>query len=352
MTIEAPGFDHESVTVRRGPRSGLPITVAVHSTVRGPAVGGCRIWSYAKWRDGTDDALRLAEAMTLKCAVANLPAGGGKAVIALAPGQVLDAVRRRDALLDLGEIVEGFGGAYRTGEDVGTSAQDMQVVREKTAHVFGLPTQIGGTGEPAEPTAAGVHASLLTTFERLLGSRDVAGRTLTVIGLGQVGSRLAARLAGEGGTVTVTDIDPAKSALAVEIGARWVDPGDAPALAADVLVPAAVGGLLTAEVISALNCRAVVGPANNQLADASGANLLAGRGILWAPDFVVSAGGVTFAVLAAAGRAHGEAMDAVTAVGSTLGLVYDRADAGGITPLDAARELAAERLGLRATSAA
>lgn len=338
------GFDHEYVVLESGPRSGLPITVAVHSTRLGPALGGCRVWQYPDWQAGMQDALRLSAAMTLKCAVAGLDTGGGKSVIALGPGEVLDADRRRAAMLDLGDIVDGLGGSYQTAEDVGTSAADMQIVRERTANVFGLPTATGGIGEPAEPTAVGVYSALRATIDRAFPGSGIAGLRITISGLGQVGSRLARMLAAEGAVLTVSDIDTGKRAVADEIGARWVNPADAPAVPADIFVPAGVGGVLTDEVIDGLDCRAVVGPANNQLAHADGADRLAAKGILWAPDFVANAGGALFAILAdGENRGYDEVLARVNLIGSTIGDLFDRAEREGITPLAASH--AAERLG-------
>ncbi|WP_150306773.1 Glu/Leu/Phe/Val dehydrogenase family protein [Planctomonas psychrotolerans] len=345
-------LEHERVLLIRGPRSGLHITVAVHSTRLGPALGGCRMWHYESGDEALADALRLSAAMTLKNATAGLPAGGGKSVIRVPANRPLDAVQRRDALLDLGDAIESLGGSYNTAEDVGTTSEDMAVVRERTAHVVGLPPATGGVGEPSEPTAIGVYAAISATVERLTGSRNVAGLRFTIVGLGQVGSRLARRLTSEGARLTVTDVYPGKRALADELHADWVEPQSAHLVETDVFVPAGVGGILTAEVIDSLRCRAVVGPANNQLAEESGADRLAGRGILWAPDFVVNAGGVIYLhFMNEPGAGLSEVMERVERIGDTLRALYEAADARGITPADAARHLAAERLAAVSTPA-
>jgi leucine dehydrogenase len=338
-------LEHERVLLVRGPRSGLQITLAVHSTRLGPALGGCRMWHYGSGDDALADALRLSAAMTLKNAAAGLPAGGGKCVIRVPADRPLDAVQRRDALLDLGDAIETLGGSYNTAEDVGTTSDDMAIVNERTPHVVGLPPATGGIGEPSEPTAIGVYAAILATVERITGSRSVAGVRFTVVGLGQVGSRLARRLTAEGARLTVTDVYPAKRALADELGAEWVEPQRAHLVRTDVFVPAGVGGILTTEVIDALSCRAVVGPANNQLAADDGADRLAERGILWAPDFVVNAGGVIYLHFMNEPDAELEdVMARVERIGDTLRSLYESAGARGITPSDAARHLAAERL--------
>lgn len=349
--LPLPDFAHERVEVVTGRRSGLFIAVALHSSVLGSALGGARLWTYPHWNDALGDALRLSAAMTLKNAAAGLDAGGGKSVIGLPPGTVLDADRRRAAFLDLGDAVEGLGGLYRTAEDVGSTTEDMLVVSERTAHVVGLPDAVGGSGEPAGPTSLGVYASLVATLERATGSGDVSGRRITVAGLGQVGGRLAARLATEGAVLTVTDVNPAKRTLAAELGAAWVEPGEVHLVPADVFVPAGIGGVLTDDVIDALDARAVCGPANNPLADRSGADRLAARGVLYAPDFVVNAGGVIYLDLVAKRLgSRDEIMGRVAGIGDTLRRVFDEAAARGVTPLAAAEGLAAERLRVGAAS--
>jgi leucine dehydrogenase len=344
-SLPLPDFAHERVEVITGRRSGLFIAVALHSSVLGSALGGARLWTYPHWSDALGDALRLSAAMTLKNAAAGLDAGGGKSVIALPPGTTLDADRRRAAFLDLGDAVESLHGLYRTAEDVGSTTDDMLVVSERTEHVVGLPDTVGGSGEPAGPTSLGVYESLRATLERVAGNADVAGRRVTISGLGQVGSRLAVRLSAEGARLTVTDVNPAKRDLAAELGADWVSPGEEHLVPADVFVPAGIGGLLTDEVIDALDAKAVCGPANNPLADHSGAARLAGRGILYAPDFVVNAGGVIYLDLEAKQLGtRSEIMERVGQIGDTLRRIFDEAESRGTTPLEAAEGLAAERL--------
>lgn len=338
-------LDHEKVLVSAGRRSGLPVVVAVHSTALGQAVGGCRMWRYGTWTDGLHDALRLSSAMTMKCALAGLPLGGGKSVIALAPDTVLTPALRTAVLHDLGDLIDALGGSYGVGEDVGTTADDMDVIAERTPHVYGRPTAAGGSGEPSTPTALGVYASIVTTCERIFGTPDLAGRTVTVLGLGQVGSRLTERLVGDGAKVAVTDLDAGKQRQAASLGADWVALEEAATLPTDVLVPAALGGLLTHDLVPLLQCRGIVGPANNQLADDTVADALAARGILWAPDYLVNAGGVVAGYhLEMGSRDQAQADAAVRAIGQTLREVYDRADAAGTTPFAAARDVALDRI--------
>lgn len=345
INLESIAFDHERVVMVTGERSGLPIIVAVHSTVLGQALGGARLWSYPHWTDALTDALRLSEGMTLKNAAAGLPRGGGKSVVCLPVGATLTDADKRNAMLDLGDAVESLGGSYMTAEDVGTSAELMSIVAERTAHVVGLPPEEGGVGEPADATAAGVHASVLATLEALYGTRDLDGRHLVISGLGQVGGRLARSLSAGGATLSVADVNPARKELADELGAAWVGVDEALTLEADLLIPCGLGGVLTSEVIRALRVRGVVGAANNQLAHVEQAAELAERGILWAPDFVVNAGGVIYLAMASEPGADAAAIDErVATIGDTVAQVFRDAAAAGTTTLDAALSLARARL--------
>ena len=341
-----PPLDHEELYVRRGPRSGLATVVAIHSTARGPALGGCRMWHYAHAAHAVVDALRLARAMTYKAAVADLPLGGGKGVIALPPGRPLRGAGRRDALLDFGETVAALGGRYVTAEDVGVGSRDMPVIAQRTRHVTGLARDRGGSGDPSPFTALGVEAAIATALRHVAGADGPAGRTVAVIGLGHVGSRVAARLARAGARLVVADIDGRRRALAQRLGARWATPEEALTAPVDVLSPCALGGLLDLATVDRLRCRAIVGAANDQLATEAVADRLAARGILWAPDFVVNAGGlVNIATeLDPAGYDAARARRRARAIGATLDAILTAAARDGVTPLAAATALARRRL--------
>lgn len=346
VQLESIPFDHERVVMVAGSRSGLPIIVAVHSTALGQALGGARLWAYPHWTDALADALRLSEGMTFKNAAAGLARGGGKSVICLPMGASLTDDQKRDAMLDLGDVVEGLDGSYMTAEDVGSSAELMAIVAERTKHVCGLPAEQGGVGEPADATSEGVHASILATLDALFGSKDVTGRHIVISGLGQVGGRLATRLAAEGATLTVTDVNLGKKELASSLGAAWVDAADALTIEADLFVPCGLGGVLTSQVIADLRVKGVVGAANNQLASHDGAAELAARGILWAPDFVVNGGGVIYLDMAMRPGADAAAISArVTEIGDVVATIFRDSAAKGITTLEAAEQLAAARLG-------
>jgi glutamate dehydrogenase/leucine dehydrogenase len=344
-----PGLDHEEITVRTGRRSGLPVILAVHSTALGQAVGGCRMWHYPDWHDGLEDALRLSAGMTRKCAVAGLANGGGKTVVALPESITLDGARRADVLHDVGDLIESLGGRYATGPDVGTTPEDMAVIGERTRHVFCKPSRLGGSGDSSPHTAAGVLAALRAVCARVHGSPELGQRRLAILGLGSVGAHLARQLAAAGADLVVSDIDPVKQALARELGATWAESADALTSEADVLIPAALGGVLTREIVPRLRCPAIVGPANNQLAEPAVAGLLHQRGIIWAPDYVVSAGGVIHAL---ATELHhqppGEADACVQAIGDTVGLLLDTAERDHTDPAQAALELASRHLSVPA----
>lgn len=335
-------LDHEELLVRRGRRTGLYVIVAVHSTVLGPALGGARLWCYRTPGDAVADALRLSEAMTLKAAAAGLELGGGKAVLC-ADGE-LSSDRRRGLLLDLGDLVESLDGHYITAEDVGTGTEDMAVIRERTSHVVGLPPALGGSGDPSPLTARGVEAAIRACCERRFGRADLAGRSICVVGIGHVGARLVERLVGAGCKVTATDIDMHKRVTAGQLGARWVDPDSAITAECEVLAPCALGGAIDAGNIDQLRCEIVCGSANNVLADESLAERLHQRGILYAPDFIANAGGLinVYAEIHNLTRARTKRL--VDGIGETIAHLLAEAEERRATPLEAAQQVAAERL--------
>jgi leucine dehydrogenase len=302
------------------------------------------MWSYDDSRAAVRDALRLSRAMTLKAAAAELPLGGGKGVIVLPPGASPSARARRVALLDFGDVVESLGGAYITAEDVGTSISDMRLIATRTEHVAGLPRRMGGSGDPSPLTALGVHVAIRTCCRRIFGTPSLRGRTVSIIGLGHVGGRVARRCASDGARLLVADIDPRKRRIADELGAGWATTDAALEAEVDVLSPCALGGLLDDETVPRLRCTVIAGGANNQLADDRLADLLAARGILWAPDFVVNAGGVINIAQERDGYDPTRARAHVKAIADTLEQILQRAAATGVTPLAAALERARARL--------
>jgi leucine dehydrogenase len=337
-------LDHEEVLLRRGKRSGIFTVVAVHSTVRGPSLGGCRMWEYVDSRSGLRDALRLSRAMTYKAAVADLRLGGGKGVIMLPAAGPISRARRHAALLDFADTVQALDGRYITAEDVGTSSRDMSVIAERTRHVTGLAPSRGGSGDPSPFTALGVEAALHASCERAYGSTSLRGRTICVSGLGHVGSRVAKRCARAGATLLLSDVDGHKRALAAQLGAQWVAPGRALEAPVDVLVPCALGGIFDDETVPRLQCQVIAGAANNQLAGDAVGDLLASRGILWAPDFVVNAGGLINVAQEVEGYDPAVARRRVRGVADVLRHIFDTAEATKVTPLAAAMAIARQRL--------
>jgi len=304
------------------------------------------MWTYGDSRAAVRDALRLSRAMTFKSAVAGLPLGGGKGVIMLPAGTATPAGEaRRDVLLDFGETVDALGGAYVTAEDVGTSDRDMAVIAEVTGNVAGLAVETGGSGDPSPWTALGVLCAMEVACERAFGSGSFEGRSVSVVGLGRVGGKLARLLADAGADLIVSDVDDGRRALADELGARWTDPDAALLAEVDVVAPCALGGVLDDDSVPALHCRVIAGAANNQLAADAIAVQLAERGIVWAPDFVANAGGIINIAVELEGTYDAERAEAnVRRIADTTREIFDHAESSGATPLAAAMEIARRRL--------
>jgi leucine dehydrogenase len=335
--------EHEQLLTRRGERSGLQIAIAVHSTVLGPALGGCRMWRYDDPADGVKDALRLAEAMTLKAAAAGLDLGGGKGVICL-EGEPPAGERRRAVLRDFADAVESLEGSYITAEDVGTDAEDMTVIAERTQHVVGLPPAMGGRGDPSPLTARGVERAIRACCEYRFGSPDLDGVRVCVVGLGHVGGALARRLQVCGAELLASDIDSGRKELADQLGATWIEPGAAMLSGCDVLAPCALGGPVDESNVERLHCAIVCGSANNVLADDSLDRRLHERGIVYAPDFIANAGGLIHVYAELHGHDATRVDTLVDSIGETVSQVLEAAETSGTTPLAAARELAQQRL--------
>ena len=304
------------------------------------------MWAYDDSRLAMRDVLRLSRAMTLKNAAAGLRLGGGKGVIMVPPERELTPARRRDVLLDYGDAVESLGGRYVTAEDVGTSAKDMTVIAKRTEHVTGLSRRRGGSGDPSPWTALGVHVAIEEALQEAFGSPSLRGRSVSVLGLGHVGGRLAQRLAKAGAKLIVADVDGSKRAVAEKLGAKWVTPEKAVVADVDVFAPCALGGILDDETVPALKCAVIAGAANNQLADDRIADLLHARGILWTPDFVANAGGIVniSVELEPEGYDPDRARERVGAIGASLRQIFEVARKVDATPLTAAMELARRRL--------
>lgn len=291
--FESPHFAaHESVHCFADPATGLRALIAVHSTARGPAVGGCRFWSYASSEAALTDALRLSRGMSYKNALAGLPLGGGKAVV-LKPAGEFD---RAALFAAFGRAVDTLGGRYVTAEDVGTTVADMHSIATATRHVGGLAGHgnVAG-GDPSPSTAWGVFLGLREAWSHVRGGGavDLAGVRVAVQGLGGVGFHLCRHLHAAGARLLVSDLDAARVGRAVaEFDATAVAPADILAADADIFSPCALGAVLDAASIPTLRAALVAGAANNQLATAADGERLRQRGILYAPDYVINAGGI------------------------------------------------------------
>ncbi|WP_417672192.1 Glu/Leu/Phe/Val dehydrogenase dimerization domain-containing protein [Roseibium sp.] len=338
--FDDPEFqDHENVVFVSDRTTGLKAIIAVHDTTLGPALGGCRVWPYACAADALTDALRLSRGMTYKNALAGLDLGGGKAVIIADPRKE----KTPDLMEAFGAHVERLSGTYITAEDVGVSPDDMEAVARHTAHVRG--TSATGLGDPSPFTALGVFEGIKVACRHRFGSDDLAGRVISVQGLGHVGFGLCELLHDAGAKLLVSDIHAPSVLKAMEaFDAEAVDPEAAHMVPADVFVPCALGGIVNNRTIPQIGAKVVAGAANNQLLSAEDGIALRSRGILYAPDYVINAGGVISIALATPGGNVDVVRDKTRAIGETLADIFSRADRGNKTPEQIADEMAEERL--------
>ena len=331
--------NHEQIVVLSDEKAGLSGFIAIHDTTLGLAMGGCRMWNYTDEASALTDALRLSAGMTAKNALANLDFGGGKAVIIGDPRKD----KTPDLFRALGRAIEMLGGSYITGEDVGVTTTDMDFTAETTDHVRGTST--AGIGDPSPYTALGVFHGILAAVSHRFGYTDLNGLTVSLKGLGSVGFRLAEKLHGAGARLVVSDINQAAIDRAVDaFGAATVDPDDAHRVAADIFAPCALGGGLNAETIPEIKAAIVAGAANNQLARAADAWRLQDRGILYAPDFAINAGGVIAIALGRPGIPERRIAQNVEAIGATLSAIFARARAENRATAHIADQLAEERI--------
>lgn len=346
-----PDFDdHEMVHVVRDRESGLMAIIAVHSSHLGPGAGGTRFWHYPNPKDGLRDALRLSRGMSYKNAMAGLPMGGGKAVI------LADEARTKtpELLAAFGDAVEGLNGRYVTAEDVGISEADMVAVSQRTEHVSGLPVSGQGNagGDPGPFTSYGIYLGIKAAVRHRLGTDSMDGVHVAVQGTGSVGGGVARLLAKDGARLTLADIhtDGVK-ALADELGAQVVAPDAIMATQCDVFSPNALGAILDDESIASLNTQIVAGGANNQLARAHHGKVLFERGILYAPDYVINAGGIISVATEYLARRDGKqgSVDEVNAlierIPERLEKVWQVSDADATSPDVVADRMAQELIG-------
>jgi leucine dehydrogenase len=343
---------HEAVHLFADEASGLQAIIAIHSTVLGPAAGGCRAWHYTSSGAAVTDALRLARSMSLKNALADLPLGGGKAVLLQPSGRALTP----ETLMAFGRAVDSLEGRYITGEDVGTRVADMQWVARSTDYVSGLAgnAQLAG-GDPSPKTALGVFLSIKEAWRYSTGSAQLKGVRIAVQGVGGVGEALCRLLSAEGAALTIADVNSARCVeLAREIQAKVESPTEILSSDVDIVAPCALGGVLEPEQIVKLRARVVCGAANNQLASAEDGQLLRARGVLYAPDYVVNAGGIISA--AAEYLQNGSEADVrarIERIPRTLRWILEIAHSEGVATSEVADRLALQRIeGVRQSRAA
>lgn len=342
MIFDAAEFDdHEQVVFAQDRASGLKAIIAVHSTKLGPAVGGCRVLLYPDDRTALTDVLRLSRAMTFKNAMAGLPLGGGKAVI------IADAARDKSpALLQaMGRAIDRLGGSYITAEDVGTTAADMAEIRKGTRHVMGLPTQFGGGGDPSPSTALGCFEGIKAAVRYKFGRQSVEGVRVAIQGLGNVGWNLARLLAGAGAELIVSDVrQPVIEQAIKSFGATPAEPEAIYDADADIFAPCALGAAINERTLPRLKAGIIAGAANNQLATPAQGVELQRRGILYAPDYVINAGGIIQVASEITGESKADTGRRIRAIGETLINIFNAADADGISTSEAADKIAASLL--------
>jgi len=290
VTGQMMKFDHEEVLFCNDNATGLKAIIAIHNTVLGPGLGGCRIWKYAHESEALTDVLRLSRGMTYKAAVAGLNLGGAKAVI------IGDSkhIKTESLMRRFGRFIDDLDGKYITAEDVGSSSHDMEYIRMETRHVTGIPKYMGGSGDPSPVTAYGVWLGMKAAAKERWGSDSLNGKKVAVQGIGNVGENLVKHLTEEGAKVYISDINQEKlKEVADRLKAEVVDSDKIFDLDVDVYAPCALGATLNTANINKLKCSVIAGAANNQLADEKlHGEMLMKKGILYAPDFVINAGGL------------------------------------------------------------
>jgi leucine dehydrogenase len=349
VPMTAPIFDYlrryrfKKVVLCNDTDIGLRAVIAIHSTALGPATGGLRMWTYGTEEEAIMDALRLARGMTYKYAAAGVNLGGGKAVIIGDPNR-----DKSEALLRaMGRMIDQLGGEYITGEDVGTTLEDMEAVYSETDHVVTLPEHAGGAGDISPATALGSIEAMRACAERMWGSPDLAGHSVALQGLGMVGSKALPMLVEAGAEVVVTDVDKQKVLRAVnKFGVQAVDPADIYDQDVDIFAPYALGAVINDDTIPRLKVKVVAGSANNILAEERHGDELEKRGIVYAVDFVANSGGTIFDTdrYRKGGFQPERAMTNVRRIFERIEEIFDIADRDQIPYYRAAERLAEERI--------
>ncbi len=326
-------WDGIGVVVRHDAPTGTWIFIALHDDTLGRPVGGCRMKVYERPEDGLVDALRLAKGMTHKWAAIDFPFGGGKSVLAI-PHE-LEGAERTGLLHRFGALLETLKGAYGTGEDMGTTPEDMLTIAQVTSNVMGVDAGSTEVIDPGPYTALGVFESILSVLRHTVGSDDMAGKKILIQGIGRVGDPLARKISAAGGQVLLSDVDASRvAALAEELGGAVVPEEAVYSTDCDVFAPCAIGAILSEDTIPLLECRGVAGSANNQLRDDDDAELLHGRGILYAPDYIANGGGAMAFGLILQGVTEDEALRrGVSTIGASLDEIFEESASESISPL-------------------
>jgi leucine dehydrogenase len=334
--------DHEQVVFCYDQTTKLKAIIAVHNTALGPALGGCRMWTYANEDEALTDVLRLSRGMTYKAAVAGLNLGGGKAVIIGDPKKD----KNEGLFRSFGRFVEGLAGRYITAEDVGTSVNNMEWVRMETSHVTGISRALGGSGDPSPVTAFGVFHGIRAAAKHYYGKESLSTLTIAIQGAGQVGYHLAKHLTQAGAKVIISDIDQeAVKRVVNELRVTAVSPEEIYDVECDIFAPCALGAIVNTKTLPRLKCKIIAGAANNQLEDDKTASpILQERGILYAPDYVINSGGLINVANELEGYNRERALQQAENIYSILTRVFENAATQKIPTFKAADNLAQERI--------
>jgi len=336
-------YGHEQVVFCRHPRTGLKAVIAIHNTTMGPALGGCRMIPYESTDEALEDVLRLSKGMTYKCGLADVDFGGGKMVIIGDPEQD----KSPEMFRAVGRFVEGLGGRFYTGTDMGTTPEDFVYAARESQAFVGLPKTHGGSGDTSIPTALGVLQGIRATAQFLWETDSLTGRTIAIQGVGKVGSRLLELLLEEGASVIIADINEKRC---LELKERYGDRVEVQSVAeihradCDIFSPCARGGVINDETIDELRCEAIVGSANNQLTDDFHGDMLHQKGILYAPDYLVNAGGLIQVADELEGFSEERVLAKTKAIYDMLLKIYERSRRENIPTCRAADRLVLERL--------
>lgn len=338
--IETMG--HEQVAFCHDKETGLKAIIAIHDTTLGPALGGCRMWDYKSEAEALVDVLRLSKGMTYKAAVSGLNLGGGKSVIIGDPKKL-----KSEALFrTFGRFVNSLNGRYITAEDVNIRVKDIEQAALETPYVTGVTSRLGGSGDPSPVTAWGVYHGIRAAVKHKLGKSSLDGVKVAVQGCGAVGSHLVSYLCGDNAKVYVSDIDEDKvSALVEKLGVEAISNDDAHKVETDVYAPCALGAILNSKSIPELKASIVAGAANNQLLDEQvDSAMLSERDILYAPDYVINAGGLINVYQELQGYDKEAALAKASGIYDTLLAIFEKADEQGISSINASNQIAEKRI--------